>query len=52
MRRTSPCPGPGRATLFLLTAERRGAEKVDEAIAARTGKIPVTQDPAAGTGWP
>ena len=44
--------GAGRTTLFLLTAEWRGAEKVDEAIAARTGKIPVTQAPAAGTGWP
>jgi sugar lactone lactonase YvrE len=44
--------GPGRTTLFLLTAQWRGAEKVDEAIAARTGKILVMQAPVAGTGWP
>lgn len=29
--------GPGCTALFLLTVEWRGAEKVDEAIAARVG---------------
>ena len=51
--------GPGRTTLFLLAAdtlfllaaEWRGAEKVDEAIAARAGKILVTPTPA-GMGRP
>jgi hypothetical protein len=29
--------GPNRTTLFLLAAEWRGIEHVDEAVAARTG---------------
>jgi len=45
-----PWTGPGH--LFLLTAEWRGAKKVDEAIAARTGTILVTGAPAAGARWP
>jgi sugar lactone lactonase YvrE len=44
--------GPGRTTLFLLAAEWRGIEHVDEAIAARTGQVLIAQAPAAGAGWP
>lgn len=44
--------GPDRTTLFLLAAEWRGVEHVDEAIAARTGQVLITEAPAPGTGWP
>jgi sugar lactone lactonase YvrE len=44
--------GPDRTTLFLLAAEWRGIEQVDEAISARTGQVLVTQAPAPGAGWP
>jgi sugar lactone lactonase YvrE len=44
--------GPDRTTLFLLAAEWRGIEHVDEAVAARTGQVLVTQAPAPGAGWP
>ena len=44
--------GPDATTLFMLTAQWRGVEKVDEAIADRTGKILLTQAPAARAGWP
>jgi sugar lactone lactonase YvrE len=44
--------GPDRTTLFLLAAEWRGIEHVDEAVAARTGQILVTTAPAPGAGWP
>lgn len=44
--------GMDRTTLFLLAADWRGIDRVDEALAARTGQILITQAPAAGTGWP
>ncbi len=39
-------------TLFLLAAEWRGIEHLDEALAARTGQILVTEAAASGAGWP
>ena len=44
--------GPDRKTLFLLAAEWRGIEHVDEAVAARTGQVLITRAPAPGAGWP
>jgi sugar lactone lactonase YvrE len=44
--------GSDRTTLFLLAAEWRGVEHVDEAIAARTGQVLVAKAPAPGAGWP
>ena len=44
--------GPDRKSLFLLAAEWRGIEGVDQAIAARTGQVLVAQAPAPGAGWP
>ena len=44
--------GPDRTTLFLLAAEWRGTDHVDEAIAARAGQVLITKAPAPGAGWP
>ena len=44
--------GPDRRTLFMLTAEWRGTEAMEDVIAARTGRILVVDAPAAGVGWP
>jgi sugar lactone lactonase YvrE len=44
--------GPDRTTLFLLVADWRGDEQVKEAVAARTGKVLVSQAPVSGAGWP
>ena len=44
--------GPDRQTLFLLAAEWRGIEQVNEAVAARTGQVLMTTAPAPGAGWP
>jgi sugar lactone lactonase YvrE len=44
--------GPDRKMLFLLAAEWRGIEHVNEALAARTGQVLVSQVAVAGTGWP
>ncbi len=44
--------GSDRATLFLLAAEWRGIEHVDEAVASRTGQVLITRAPAPGAGWP
>ena len=44
--------GPDGPTLFMLAAEWRGFEKVDEAIADRTGQVLVTDAPAPHAGWP
>ena len=44
--------GPDRKTLFLLAVEWRGIEQVNEAVAARTGKVLVSQAPVPGAGWP
>jgi sugar lactone lactonase YvrE len=44
--------GPDRRTLFMLTAEWRGTEGMEEVIQARTGQVLVADAPAPGVGWP
>ncbi len=44
--------GPDRRTLFMMVAQWRGTDKVDEALAARTGQVLVADAPAPGIGWP
>ncbi len=44
--------GPDRRTLFMLTAEWRGTDGMEEVIRARTGQILVADAPAPGVGWP
>jgi sugar lactone lactonase YvrE len=44
--------GPDRRTLFMLTAEWRGTEVVEDVVAARTGQVLVADAPASGVGWP
>jgi hypothetical protein len=44
--------GPDRRTPFLAAAERRGIDHVDEATAARTGRVLVAEAPAPGIGLP
>jgi len=51
-RSSPPCCGQDGATLFLLAAEWRGVEHVDEAVAARTGQVLLTKAPSPGAGWP
>jgi sugar lactone lactonase YvrE len=44
--------GPDRRTLFMLTADWRGTEGVEDVINARTGQVLVVDAPAPGVGWP
>jgi sugar lactone lactonase YvrE len=44
--------GPDGRTLFMLAAEWRGFEKVDEALAARTGQVLTVRVAVARAGWP
>ena len=44
--------GPDRRTLFMLTADWRGTEGVEDVIEARTGQVLVVDAPAPGVGWP
>jgi sugar lactone lactonase YvrE len=44
--------GPEGRTLFLLAADWRGTEGVEDALARRTGQVLVTEAPAPGAGWP
>jgi sugar lactone lactonase YvrE len=44
--------GPDGRTLSILAAEWRGIEKVDEALAARTGQVLTVRAPASRAGWP
>jgi sugar lactone lactonase YvrE len=44
--------GPDGRTLFILAAEWRGIEHVDEALADRTGQVLVADAPAPHAGWP
>jgi sugar lactone lactonase YvrE len=44
--------GPNGKTLFILAAEWRGIEHLEDAVAARTGQILVVEAPAAKAGWP
>ena len=43
--------GPDGRTLFILAAEWHGIEKVDEALAARTGQVLTIRAPAPRAGW-
>jgi sugar lactone lactonase YvrE len=44
--------GPDRRTLFMLAAEWKGSENVEEVIKSRTGQVLVIEAPAPGVGWP
>jgi hypothetical protein len=44
--------GLDRRTLFMLAADWRGPENIDETIEARTGQVLVVDAPASGVGWP
>src|SRR5262249_39526796 len=44
--------GPDRKTLFIVAAEWRGMEKIEEVARARTGRILAVEAQAAGAGWP
>jgi sugar lactone lactonase YvrE len=44
--------GPDGQTLFILAAEWRGIEAVDDAIASRTGQVLTVPAPAPRAGWP
>jgi hypothetical protein len=44
--------GPDGRTLFLLAAEWRGTQIVQETLAARTGQILIAKAPAPAAGWP
>lgn len=44
--------GPDGRTLFMLAADWRGFEQVQEAIADGTGQVLVTDAPARHAGWP
>ena len=44
--------GPEGQTLFILAAEWRGFEEVEQAIADRTGQVLVIDAPARRAGWP
>jgi sugar lactone lactonase YvrE len=44
--------GPGRRTLFMLTADWRGTEGIDDVIKERTGQVLVAEAPTPGVGWP
>jgi sugar lactone lactonase YvrE len=44
--------GPDGQTLFMLAAEWRGIDKVDDALAARTGQVLTVRAPALRDGWP
>jgi sugar lactone lactonase YvrE len=44
--------GPDRRTPFMLTADWRGTDAVEDVIEARTGHVLVADAPAPGVGWP
>ena len=44
--------GPDGRTLFMLAAEWRGFEEIEQAIADRTGQVLVADAPAPRAGWP
>jgi sugar lactone lactonase YvrE len=44
--------GDDGRTLFILAAEWRGFEEVEQAIADRTGQVLVADAPAPHAGWP
>jgi sugar lactone lactonase YvrE len=44
--------GPDGRTLFILAAEWRGVDEIDQAIADRTGRVLIVEAPAPRAGWP
>jgi sugar lactone lactonase YvrE len=44
--------GPDRRILFMLVADWRGTERVEELFTDRTGQLLAVQAPAPGVGWP
>ena len=44
--------GPDRRTLFMLTADWRGTNEIEDVIRARTGQVLTVEAPAPGVGWP
>jgi sugar lactone lactonase YvrE/ribosomal protein S18 acetylase RimI-like enzyme len=44
--------GTDKRTLFLIAAEWRGMEQIQEVARARTGQVLTVQAPAPGVGWP
>lgn len=44
--------GPDGRTLFILVAEWRGFEEIEQAIGDRTGQVLVADAPAPRAGWP
>lgn len=44
--------GPDGRSLFVLAAEWRGFEQVEQAIADRTGQVLVAEAPSPRAGWP
>ncbi|OLE29884.1 MAG: gluconolaconase [Actinobacteria bacterium 13_1_20CM_3_68_10] len=44
--------GPDRRMLFMLTADWRGTESIENVIKTRTGEVLVVDAPAPGVGWP
>src|SRR5215204_3620219 len=44
--------GPDRRTLFMMAAEWRGIENVDEVVANLIGQVLTAPAPAPGVGWP
>jgi sugar lactone lactonase YvrE len=44
--------GPDRRTLFMVVADWRGPESIDDVVAARTGQVLVVDVPVPGAGWP
>ncbi len=44
--------GPDRRTLFIVTAEWRGMDKIQEVAKARTGQVLTIEAPVPGAGWP
>lgn len=44
--------GPDGTTLFILAAEWRGFDEIEQAIADRTGQVFIAEAPAPRAGWP
>jgi sugar lactone lactonase YvrE len=44
--------GHDKRTLFIIAAEWRGMEKIQEVARARTGQVLIAPAPAPGVGWP
>jgi sugar lactone lactonase YvrE len=44
--------GEDRRTLFMMVAEFKGLDRLDELFRSRTGKVLTAPAPAPGVGWP